>query len=199
LSDVPKPPEQQMKEALRAHRGTLLTDQSLQRVPHLVRTFFGIMLPAIAVPMEAEMEGTIDTLFSAYGGQQTYQILAEWLQILDLEELVSNLEVIVAELLLEPVPATFQPPPPPPPPPVNCDSSSPLVSSCPMDAVVSAINTTDSSESSITTSIDTQSSTSSLVSSLVGQHIAENDSLSRSTDTTSDSTTESSQSQLLPQ
>jgi hypothetical protein len=186
-----------MKEALRASRGTLLTDQSLQVFPHWVRSVFGIMLPANVVrPMEAQMEGTIDTLFLAYGGYKTYQILAEWLQIIDMEELVCNLEVIVAELLLEPLPATAGVQPPPT---VNSDSSSPLVSSRPMDAVVSSINTTDSSESSITTSIDTQSSTSSLVSSLVGQHIAENDSLSRSTDTTSDSTTESSQSQLLPQ
>jgi hypothetical protein len=186
-----------MKEALRAHRGTLLTDHYLQVFPHFVRTFFGTVLPAnVVLPMEAQMDAFIGSCFLAYGGYKTYQILAEWLQIIDMEELVSNLEVIVAELLLEPLPATAGVQPPPT---VNSDSSSPLVSSRPMDAVVSSINTTDSSESSITTSIDTQSSTSSLVSSLVGQHIAENDSLSRSTDTTSDSTTESSQSQLLPQ
>jgi hypothetical protein len=157
-----------------------------------VRTFFGTVLPAIIVlPMEAQMDFIIGPCFLFHGGYKTYQILAEWLQIIDMEELVSNLEVIAAELLLEPLPATAGVQPPPT---VNSDSSSPLVSSRPMDAVVSSINTTDSSESSITTSTDTQSRTSSLV----GQHIAENDSLSRSTDTTSDSTTES-QSRLLPQ
>jgi hypothetical protein len=145
---VAKPPDQQMKEALRASQGTLLRDQCLQGFPHVVRTFFGIMFPAIiGVHMEEAQMEVFDSYFFAYGGYKTYQILAEWLQTIDLEELVSNLVVIVAELLLEqplpPPPASVQPPPPPPPP-ANRDSSSRLSSSsCPIDAVVSSVNTTE--------------------------------------------------------